>query len=93
MKDPLRIVLQRLKDQDAPKPEGYTLEAKVQHRSGILGVNLFYRSEGDQLYQRLKMELIDAKTNIYSATIPDFVEDGEIEYYVQGIANLSLIHI
>lgn len=87
VKDPLRIVLQRLKDQDAPKPEGYTLEAKVQHRSGILGVNLFYRSEGDQLYQRLKMELIDAKTNIYSATIPDFVEDGEIEYYVQGIAN------
>ena len=87
VKDPLRIVLQRLKDQDAPKPEGYTLEAKVQHRSGILGVNLFYRSEGDQLYQRLKMELIDAKTNMYSATIPDFVEDGEIEYYVQGIAN------
>lgn len=86
-RDPLRIVLQRLKNQRVPDPEGYTLEAKVQHRSGISGANLFYRAQGEQLYQRLQMTLVDAKTDMYRATIPDFVDQGAIEYYVQGIAN------
>lgn len=85
-KDPLRIVLQRLKDQKAPQQEGYTLEAKIQHRSGISGANLYYRLKGDQLYQRLSMELVDEKNDMFAATIPDFLDQGVIEYYVQGIA-------
>ena len=87
VKDPLRIVMQRLKDQDKAQEEGYSLFATVQHRSGIAGANLFYRERGEQLYQRLEMELLDPKSDIYKATIPNFVDRGTIEYYVQGLAN------
>lgn len=86
VRDPLRIVFQKLKDQATPQSEGYTLQAKVQHRSGILSAVLFYRLKGEQLYKRAQMDLINAKEDIYEATIPNFIEKGEIEYYVQGVA-------
>jgi len=86
-KNPLRIVFQRLKDQEQPKEDGYTLQAIVQHRSGISGAALFYRQRGEQVYNRLNMELVDPKTDVFEATIPNYIEKGSIEYFVQGISN------
>ena len=85
-RDPLRIVFQKLKDQDAPQSEGYTLQAKVQHRSGVSNATLFYRLKGEQIYQRVQMDLVNPKDDIYEATIPNFLDKGAVEYYVQAVA-------
>ena len=85
--DPLRIVFQKIKDQEEPKYDGYTLTAKVQHRSGIASAKLFYRKKGTLEYDQLTMTLVDANEDLYSATIPDFIDRGSVEYFVKGEAN------
>lgn len=87
VKDPLRIVMQRIKDQDTPNQDGYALQAKIQHRSGVAGAILYYRHGGTSEYQYVVMDLIDPDADMYEATIPNFIDRGEVEYYIQGIAN------
>jgi len=85
-KDPIRIVFQRIKDQDELQPEGYPLIAKVQHRFGIDQVNLYYREKGSTEYDFVEMDLFDKEEQLYEAAIPSFIDHGTVEYYVQAIA-------
>jgi len=85
-RDPIRIVFQKIKDQEEPLSDGYPLIAKVQHRYGIDQVNLFYREAGEQHYDFVEMDLLDASEQTYRAAIPSVMQDGTIEYFVEAIA-------
>ena len=85
-KDPIRIVYQKIKDQDKLLLDGYPLVAIVQHRYGIDQVNLYYREKGAKDYNKTEMKLLDAVESTYEASIPSFIDNGTIEYYVEAIA-------
>jgi len=87
VRDPLRIVYQKIKDQANSQSTGYNLEAIIQHKSGIDKASLFYRSNGEVNYREIEMEFIDFQKDLYSATIPDFLDNGKVEYYVRATAN------
>jgi len=87
VRDPLRIVYQKIKNQEKSNASGYLLNATIQHRSGIKSAFLHYRSKGDEVYEKVEMEFTDFQADLYSASIPNFTDQGVVEYYVQVTAN------
>ncbi len=86
VRHPLRIVFQKIKDQEESIASGYPLQAIVQHRTGIQEVTLHYREAGDEDYDQLRMQLIDPQDDLYEGFIPNFVSQGTIEYYLTAKA-------
>jgi agmatine deiminase len=82
--DPLLISHQPLDDTyDYTNP--YTVDALMQHRSGIQWANLYYRTDTLQPYQSVTMTSVS--NNHWTGDIPAQPINTTVYYYVQGHAN------
>ncbi len=82
--DPLRIVHHRI-DGTLSSPDGYEVDALVQHRSGILSSTLYYSTDTFAGYTALPMSAT-GEVDHYHAYIPVFTEDVEVFYYITAEA-------
>ncbi len=82
--DPLRIVHQRI-DGSESTPDGYAIDALVQHRSGIQSSTLYYSIDTLSGYMATPMAAT-AEENHYVGFIPVFTEGTKVFYYVAGEA-------
>ena len=81
VEDPLLISHQPLDDtEDTVNP--YTVEALVQHRSGIESARLYWRLEGETDYNEVAMTA--GMEDMWSADIPAQPENTVVQYYVEG---------
>lgn len=80
--DPVLIVHQPVDDMETELID-VSVDARVQHLSGIASAQLNYRLNGGD-FATLEMELTDAEENIWSGTIPGQAEGTIIDYYVLG---------
>lgn len=84
-RDPLLIVHQPLADTyDNSNP--YPVDARIQHRSGIGGATLHYRTDTLLPYQAVTMSLTNALTHTWSAAIPAQAAGTKVHYYVEATA-------
>ena len=84
-KNLLRIVHQPLRDQSAAAP-GYLINATVEHRTGITGAIVYYRTDTLQPYTSLSMSPAGGPPNVWLATIPAQPAGSTVYYYIQGTA-------
>ncbi len=82
--DPLRIVHQRI-DGFQSTPDGYEIDAIVQHRSGIQSSTLYYSTDTLSGYTAVPMTA-SMEEGHYIGYIPVFTEGTEVFYYVAGEA-------
>lgn len=83
--DLLRIVHQPLRDQQ-PGSSGYTINATVEHRTGITGATVYYRTDTLQSYTSLAMTPAGGPPNVWLATIPAQPSGSTVYYYIRGTA-------
>lgn len=83
---PLRIVHQPL-DASQDTINGYQVDAKVQHRSGIASATLHYTTDTSKGYQSTAMSLTDPNKDTWSAVIPPQSAGDTVFYYVEATAN------
>ena len=83
--DPLLIVHQSLRDTYSTI-SSYTVNARIQHRSGIANANIYYRTDTLQPYQSTAMTLTSAADNTWSGSIPAQVAGSTVYYYIEANA-------
>ena len=83
--DPLLIVHQPLRDTYSTT-SSYTVNARIQHRSGIANANIYYRTDTLQPYQSTAMTLTSAADNTWSGSIPAQVAGSTVYYYIEANA-------
>lgn len=83
--DPLLIVHQPLRDTYSTT-SSYTVNARIQHRSGIANANIYYRTDTLQPYQSTAMTLTSATDNTWSGSIPAQVAGSTVYYYIEANA-------
>ena len=83
--DPLRIVHQEIPDQ-TDNYEDYTVDAVIQHRSGITSADVYWTTDPLLGYSSVPMTLTDAATDTWTADIPNTLADTEIFYYIEANA-------
>ncbi|MEY4594099.1 MAG: hypothetical protein RIQ47_509 [Bacteroidota bacterium] len=81
----LRIVHQPLRDQAATLPD-YQINATIEHRSGITGATLYYRTDTLLPYTAVNMSLSGASPNSWTAAIPGQPAGTTVYYYIRGTA-------
>lgn len=81
--DPLLISHQRLTD-TYQTTGTYTIDAYMNHRSGIQTATLYYTTDTLQPYQSVNMTLTNAATHTYSGQIPAQPAGTRIWYYVSA---------
>lgn len=80
-RDPLLISHQPLADTyDAVNP--YTVDARIQHRSGIASATLYYRTDTMQPYLSVPMTLTQPLSHTWTGMIPAQAPGSKIHYYV-----------
>ena len=85
-KDPIRIVFQKIKDQNHIQYDGYPLVATIQHKTGISSATLFFREKGTTDYDQIPMQRSNDVNDQFEARIPNIIDGGSIEYYVEATA-------
>jgi agmatine deiminase len=84
-RDPLLISHQPLADTyNAASP--YTVDARIQHRSGIATASLHYRTDTLLPYQVVPMSLTNALTHTWTGDIPAQAVGETVYYYVGATA-------
>jgi hypothetical protein len=81
----LRIVHQPLRDQLSTVPD-YQVNATIEHRSGITGATIYYRTDTLLPYTAVNMSLSGASPNSWTATIPGQPASTTVYYYIRGTA-------
>lgn len=81
--DPLLIVHQPLRDTYNSSLD-YTVNARIQHRSGIANASIYYRTDTLQPYIATSMNLSNPGNNTWSGTIPAQAVGTTVYYYVEG---------
>ncbi len=82
--DPLLITYQKLPDTNETE-EAYTLNAYLNHVSGVSSATLFWKTDLDAPYQSVPMTAIGG--NNWSGDIPAQGLNTTVYYYVEGVAN------
>jgi len=67
----------------------YIAEAQIKHISGISSATLYYRTDTLQAYQSITMQLQNALTDTWSASIPAQQAGTTVYYYIEATANNS----
>ena len=80
--DPLHIVHNALEDTEWK--EQHDIAVTANHRSGINDVKLFYRAQGEEVYNELDMN--SAGDLWWTGAIPAYDSGTTVEYYVQANA-------
>lgn len=93
VKNPLRIVHQPLRDTVTTYAGFYTINATIQHQSGITGATLYYTTDTSAGYIASPMYLTDPNTNEWSAPIPVNTDGVEVFYYIESVANSGKIQV
>jgi hypothetical protein len=62
----------------------HVIEAQIKHISGIESAFLFFRIAGSSAYDSLSM--INTQDDLWSATLPEYATETQIEYYFKAIA-------
>ena len=83
VEDPLLISYACLPLSD-DEAQDYTLEAYINHRTGVANATLFYTTDLDDPYVALPMT--NTMDNNWEATIPAFPFGTTVYYYVEGVA-------
>lgn len=83
VEDPLLISYECLPDTDNDQTP-YSLQAYINHRSGISGANLFYTTDLEQAYTPIAM--VNTDGNNWSADIPAQAFGSTVYYYVEATA-------
>lgn len=86
VEDPLLIAHQRLRD--TYQTTGfYTVDAYMNHRSGIVSASLFYRTDTNTAYQSVPMNLTNAAVHTWTGQIPAQAAGTRVWYYVEANSN------
>jgi hypothetical protein len=64
----------------------YTVNAYINHRSGIQSANLFYTTDTLQPFQTASMNLTDPVNHTWSAAIPAQPAETKIWYYISAVS-------
>ncbi|HNP49260.1 MAG TPA: agmatine deiminase family protein [Bacteroidia bacterium] len=83
--DPLLIVHQALHD-TYNTVNDYTVDARLQHRSGIANATVYYRTDTLQPYQSSAMTLSNPGTNTWTGSIPAQAAGTTVYYYIEANA-------
>lgn len=62
----------------------YQVDARIQHRSGILTATLYWRTDTTQPYQSVAMALTNATLNTWTGFIPAQAIGTEVFYYISA---------
>ncbi len=84
--DPLRIVHQELPD-SYDNYENFTVDAIIQHRSGIESATLWWTTDLDLGYNSVPMTLTDPGTDTWTANLLNNGAASTYYYYIEGNAN------
>jgi len=85
--DPLRIVHQELECQDnSLVPGGYSVHASIQHRSGISGAKIFYKTDLSGPWQSTDMWQDIVPNEDWFGAIPAQPAGSVVYYYIESIA-------
>ena len=83
--DPVRIVHNPIRGEKDFSDSGYSVNAKIQHISGIKSAKIFYRNDTTTALNEVVME--KSEDDIWQGTLPSFAEGVEIFYYIQAETN------
>ena len=84
-KDPLWISHEPLADQ-FNGDQGYSIEAKIKHRSGIAQASVYHTDDVQNDYDRLDMTLVDTQNDTWAVEIPEYAEGSRVHYYLSAEA-------
>ncbi|MBK8492523.1 MAG: agmatine deiminase family protein [Saprospirales bacterium] len=84
--DPLLIQHQPLEDV-VNYYEPFEVNARIQHRTGISGANLYFTTDTTLGYTAVPMTLTDPTEHTWTGYIPGQLAATEVFYYVEGVAN------
>ncbi len=84
--NPLLIVHQRLRDVTVSKPQGYSVNATIKHKSGVSEATIWYKTSLNGNYLPLAMNITDATNNIWSGTIPEQINGTSVYYYIAAVS-------
>lgn len=85
VKEPLRIVHNDLDDTwDDSNP--YSVDAIIQHKSGVVSAEVFWRTDTTQPYISVSMSLTNATTDTWTGYIPAQPAGSQIYYYIHATA-------
>ncbi|TVR38258.1 MAG: hypothetical protein EA392_10505, partial [Cryomorphaceae bacterium] len=88
--DPLLISYQPLPDTDN-NAEPYPLTAYINHKSGISGATLYWKTDLNDPYTAVSMTSIG--NNEWTADIPAQPFGSKVYYYVEGVANSGKVQV
>jgi hypothetical protein len=84
--DPLHVVHQALECQDnTVTPNGYSIHATLQHRSGIASASVFYTTDLNQPWQSSALQ--HDLSGEWVGSIPVQPNGSQVYYYIQATAN------
>ena len=83
--DPLLIQHQPLEDV-VDYYEPFQVNARIQHRTGISGANLYFTTDTTLGYTAVPMTLNDGTEHTWTGYIPGQLAATEVFYYVEGVA-------
>lgn len=81
--DPLYIAHQRLRDQ-AVGGSGYTVNAVIRHKSGILAAQVLYRTDTLLPWSSVPMTLTDPLSQTWTGILPPQPAGSTVRYYVEA---------
>ena len=84
--DPLLISHQPLTD-SYDTAASYTVNAYINHRSGIASATIYYTTDTTKGFQTVNMVLIDSVNHTLAGTIPATNLSGKIFYYIYALSN------
>lgn len=88
VRDPLLITHSALPCQDNSFTPFYTVQATIQHRSGIAAATVFYTTELGGAWQSVAMQSVDTPgTHLWKANVPTQPKGSTVYYYIQAEAN------
>ncbi len=83
--DPLLISHQPLADTQYTGVN-YTVEARIQHRSGIQDATIYYTKDTSLVFSQVSMSFIDTVNNMWRGDIPQQTDSTTVYYYVHANA-------
>ncbi len=84
--DPLLISHQQLPN-STDTINNYTVDARIQHRSGIANATLYFRTDTLQPWQSVSMSTLSSQINYWASAIPAQTIGTRIYYYIEAQSN------
>jgi hypothetical protein len=87
--DPLWITHQRhpdVEENDLFAASGYTISAKLKHKSGIAGATVYYAVDSTTSFQTLQMQPT-GNPDEWTVNIPHQPDNSIVHYYISGTSN------